>query len=144
MGAVAVSRPGFVVCSLVILTTIVAGPPPVTAQDADPIARQVERLVDDLDLDEVEISVDGTEVTLAGPAPTLWVKTQAINRALEIDGVETVASELVLPEVDDDDEIAKGGWLGDSEISAQHDLGLRGWLRDGRSRHAHRERHARP
>ena len=92
---------------IVILTTTVAGGTRAALQDRDVIVRQVGRVLDDLDLEGVEVCVEGTEVTLAGRAPTLWVKTQAINRTLEVDGVETVASELSIPEVEDDVEIAE-------------------------------------
>ena len=79
-----------------------------TAQVAPASVGAVEDVVrDDLDLDTVTIQVDGTEVTLSGRVPTLWVKTQAIDKVLALDGVETVATELTIPEVEDDDEIAK-------------------------------------
>ena len=59
------------------------------------------------DLRGVEYRVDGTEVTLSGEVPTLWVKTLAIDRVLEIDGVDAVASELTIPAGEDDDAIAR-------------------------------------
>ena len=55
----------------------------------------------------VDYRVDGSEVTLSGEVPTLWVKTRAIDRVLEIDGVNTVASELTIPAGEDDDAIAR-------------------------------------
>ena len=79
-----------------------------TTQDTAAIAGEVGVVLrDDLDLETVDYHVDGTEVTLSGRVPTLWVKTQAIDQVLEIDGVETVASELSIPEVEDDDGIAQ-------------------------------------
>ena len=59
------------------------------------------------DLRGVDYRVDGREVTLSGEVPTLWVKTRAIDRVLEIDGVDTVASELTIPAGEDDDAIAR-------------------------------------
>ena len=59
------------------------------------------------DLRGLDYRVDGTEVTLTGEVPTLWVKTRAIDRVLEIDGVDTVASELTIPAGEDDDAIAR-------------------------------------
>ena len=72
---------------------------------ADAVA---EMLRDGLDLEDVTVTVAGTEATLAGRVPTLWDKTEAINRTLAFPQVETVASELVVPEVEDDNEIARG------------------------------------
>ena len=71
---------------------------------ADAVA---EMLRDGLDLEDVTVTVGGTEATLAGSVPTLWDKTEAINRTLAFPQVETVASELVVPEVEDDNEIAR-------------------------------------
>ena len=59
------------------------------------------------DLRRIDYRVDGAEVTLSGEAPTLWVKTRAIDRVLEIEGVDTVASELVIPGGEDDDALAE-------------------------------------
>ena len=64
-------------------------------------------LRDGLDLKGVTVTVAGTEATLAGRVPTLWDKTEAIERTLAFPQVETVASELVVPEVEDDEEIAR-------------------------------------
>ena len=61
----------------------------------------------EFDLDTVDYRVDGTEVTLSGEVPTLWVKTRAIERVIEIDGVDTVASEFTIPAGEDDDAIAR-------------------------------------
>ncbi len=71
---------------------------------ADAVA---EMLRDGLDLEDVTVSVAGTEATLAGSVPTLWDKTEAIERTLAFPQVETVASELTVPEVEDDNEIAR-------------------------------------
>lgn len=65
-----------------------------------------EMLRDDLDLEGVTVALAGTEAMLAGSVPTLWDKTEAINRTLAFDAVETVASELTVPGAEDDDEIA--------------------------------------
>lgn len=64
-------------------------------------------LRDDRDLRRIDYRVDGAEVTLSGDVPTLWVKTRAIDRVLEIEGVDTVASELVIPGGEDDEALAE-------------------------------------
>ena len=71
------------------------------------LEREVAEAVrDDADVDDLVVAVTGTEATLAGRAETLWEKTRAIEAALDHDAIETVASELAVPEVEDDDEVA--------------------------------------
>ena len=72
------------------------------------LGREVrEALRGERDLRRIDVSVQGGEATLTGRVPTFWAKRQAIERALEVDGVETVASELELPEAEDDNDIAE-------------------------------------
>ena len=76
------------------------------------IKEDVQRILgDERDLRRIEDSVEGSEVTLRGRVPTLWAKSEAIRKTLDVDGVETVASELEIPAVEDDsdliEEIAK-------------------------------------
>ena len=61
----------------------------------------------DRDLRRIAVSVRGDEATLTGRVPTFWAKHRALERALEVDGIETVASELELPEAEDDADIAE-------------------------------------
>ena len=80
--------------------------------NASQITQDVQRtLGDERDLRPIEVSVEGSEVTLRGRVPTLWAKSEAIRKTLDVDGVETVASELEIPAVEDDsdliEEIAK-------------------------------------
>jgi osmotically-inducible protein OsmY len=103
-----IARIGFTAPLALVVTTGVLFSFEGTTQDVAAITRAAEvALRDDLDLATVDLRVDGSEVTLSGQVPTLWVKTLAVDRMLEIDGVETVASELVIPEVEDDHEIAQ-------------------------------------
>ena len=88
---------------------IASAPPPASAGQPSPAAVLAEVgavLRAEADLRRIDYRVDGAEVTLSGEAPTLWVKTRAIDRVLEIEGVDTVASELVIPVGEDDDAIA--------------------------------------
>ena len=90
--------------------TLAPGEAPATAgaQSRPTVAAAVaEMLRDGLDLEGVTVTVAGIEATLAGSVPTLWDKTEAIERTLAFPQVETVASELVVPEVEDDNEIAR-------------------------------------
>ena len=77
-------------------------------QAAVQITRNVERaLTAERDLRSIEVSVEGNEVTLTGPVPTFWAKSQAIRKTLEVAGVETVVSELEIPAVEDDNELGQ-------------------------------------
>lgn len=79
--------------------------------EAGQAAPQLERKVQDKlgggDLKNVEVSVQGSEALLSGRVPNFWAKHQAIKRALEVDGIETVASELELPTGESDADLAE-------------------------------------
>ena len=82
------------------------------ADEAGQTAGQIEREVRDAlrrerDLRGIEISVQASEVTLSGRVPTFWAKDQAIKRTLAVEGVETVVSELEIPVVEDDNDVAQ-------------------------------------
>ena len=82
--------------------------PALAGQAASQIEREVERtLGDDQDLRQIDVSVAGSEVTLGGDVPHLLAKNRAIERTLGVDGVETVVSELTLPEEEEDGALAK-------------------------------------
>ena len=77
-------------------------------QTAQQLEREVrESLRGEGDLRRIEVSVQGSEATLSGRVPTFWAKDQAIKRALDVDGIETVASELEIPAVEDDSDLAQ-------------------------------------
>lgn len=78
------------------------------AQSAQQIQRGVEEaLRDEGDLRRIEVSVVGNEVTLAGRVPTFWAKSEALRLTFEVPGVGTVASELEIPAVEDDEDLAE-------------------------------------
>ena len=77
-------------------------------QAAEQIKRDVERaLADERDLRPIEVTVAGNEVTLMGRVPTFWAKSQAIQKTLEVAGVETVVSELEIPAIEDDNDLGQ-------------------------------------
>ena len=87
---------------------IVAAPPSAGQPSPTAVLAEVGAVLRaEADLRRIDYRVDGTEVTLSGEAPTLWVKTRAIDRVLDIEGVDTVASELVIPGGEDDDALAE-------------------------------------
>lgn len=78
------------------------------AQAPEQIKQAVEReLRGERELRELVVTVDGTEVTLAGPLRTFWEKSEAIRRTFEVDGVETVASEIVVPIEEDQERLVE-------------------------------------
>ena len=81
---------------------------PAIASQADQATQRAveESLRDDRDLRRIEVSVRGVEAALTGTVPTLWAKTEAIRLALEVDGINLVATELELPTINDDMGIA--------------------------------------
>jgi osmotically-inducible protein OsmY len=102
------ARTGLVAVLALVLTTAGLLSFEGTQHDAEAIAREVAlALRDELDLETVQFQVAGTEVTLSGRVPTLWIKKQAIDTVLALDGIETVASDLTIPRAEDDDEIAQ-------------------------------------
>ncbi len=92
-----------------VLPLALLGERPVEArQTAQQLEREVhESLRGDGDLRRIEVSVQGSEATLSGRVPTFWAKDQAIKRALDVDGIETVVSELEIPAVEDDSDLAE-------------------------------------
>lgn len=81
--------------------------PAAAGQRAEQIQQQVEAALEDRDFRRVEISVSGSEVTLSGTIPHLFAKNDAIERTLQVEGVETVASELQFPAEEEDTDIAE-------------------------------------
>ena len=89
------------VCALLALGALTAGTAPASAQPSERLERVRDELRRERDLRRLEVAVDGSEVTLTGSLDTFWLKSEAIRRALEVDGVETVVSEITLPEGSD-------------------------------------------
>ena len=80
---------------------------PVSAEQPAPkIQQEVERSLRGGDFKRIQVSVAGSEVTLSGTVPHLLAKNRAIERTLEVSGVNTVASELELPVEEEDADIA--------------------------------------
>ena len=95
-------RLSFAVCSLLVAGGLAAEAAPAPAQPAERLEREVrEALRRDRGLRRLEVAANGSEVTLVGGLDTFWLKSEAIRRALDVDGVETVVSEITLPEGSD-------------------------------------------
>ena len=92
----------------VLLSILLVGPNPASSQSSSQAERDVrEALRGERDLRGLDVTIAGNEVTLSGQLETFWSKSEAIRRALEVDGVETIVSEIVLPEPESDEELAE-------------------------------------
>ncbi len=81
---------------------------PGVAQTTTEIEREVrEELRGERDLRRLEVTVAGSEVTLTGELKTFWSKSEAIRRALGVDGVETIVSEIEIPPAESDEKLAE-------------------------------------
>ncbi len=76
-------------------------------QTAQQLERDVKKALRGRDFRWVEISIEGSKATLVGQVQDFWAKDQAVRQALDVDGIETVVSELKLPERESDNEIAQ-------------------------------------
>ncbi len=88
-------------CTLLALGILPTGTAPASAQPSERLERVQDELRRERGLRRLEIAVDGSEVTLTGRLDTFWLKSEAIRRALDVEGVETVVSEITLPEGSD-------------------------------------------
>lgn len=89
------------VCVLLALGVVPTGVAPASAQPSERLERVRDELRRERGLRRLDVAVNGSEVTLTGGLDTFWLKSEAIRRALEVDGVETVVSEITLPEGSD-------------------------------------------
>ena len=89
------------VCGLLLLGGLLAEAAPAAAQPSERLERVRDELRRERGLRRLEVAVNGSEVTLTGRLDSFWLKSEAIRRALEVDGVETVVSEITLPEGSD-------------------------------------------
>ena len=108
MHALTLTKTVAVMTFALALALSLAAPTVEAGQTAQPLEREVgDSLRGERDLRGIEVAVQGSEVTLSGRVPTFWAKDQAIKRALDVAGVKTVVSELEIPAVEDDNDIAE-------------------------------------
>lgn len=78
------------------------------AQTPDQLQQRVENaLRGERALRRLEVTVTGDEATLAGRVDTFWDKHRAIQRALDVNGINFVASEIVVPVEEDQQRLAE-------------------------------------
>ena len=94
--------------ALLVVSTFGASVIPGAAQTTTRLEREVrEELRGERDLRRLDVTVAGSEVTLTGELETFWSKSEAIRRTLEVDGVETVVSEIELPPAESDQKLVE-------------------------------------
>ena len=94
---------------LLVAVATVGGPVPLLAQQpsSTDLERDVRRAIgSESEHAGIQIAVEGTEVTLRGQVPSLWVESRALQSALAVEGVETIVDELEVPAAESDDELA--------------------------------------
>jgi len=97
--------------ALCFVFTLFLVPTPTTAQPRQVEQDVREALREERDLRRLEVSVAGGDVTLTGELQAFWATSETIRRALEVQGVQTISSEIVIPPPESDEalgqEIAK-------------------------------------
>ena len=107
------AMPRFVVPVFVAVTAVAATHAATAAaaaaeQTSDQLQQRVENaLRDERALRTVEVAVVGDEATLTGRVSTFWDKHRAIERALGVNGISSVASEMVIPAEEDEQRLAE-------------------------------------
>jgi osmotically-inducible protein OsmY len=96
----------------VVCLTLALGyaPPHVAAaaqtSDAATVEAVKRALSGDSDLRRLTVTSSGGEVTLTGRLPTLYLKQEAVERAMDVDGVKSVVADIELPRLDSDQNLA--------------------------------------
>jgi osmotically-inducible protein OsmY len=89
------------------VTSVTARQAPASQGPESAIVAAVKRaLSGQSDLRRLTVKADGSQVTLTGRVPTLWLKMDAVKRTLKVDGVKTVVSEMELPKLESDTNLA--------------------------------------
>ena len=98
--------------ALTVLAAAAAAAPPgaavAEAQTPDQLQKRVEdALHDERAWRNLEVTVAGDEATLTGRLGNFWEKHGAIQRALSVNGISFVASEIVIPVEEDQQSLAE-------------------------------------
>ena len=106
------AMPRFVVPVFVAVTAVAATHAATAAAAAEQTSDQLQQRVENALRDEralrtLEVTVVGDEATLTGRVSTFWDKHRAIERALGVNGISSVASEMVIPAEEDEQRLAE-------------------------------------
>src|SRR5262245_55287865 len=99
----------------VVLTLALAAAYPLSSQaqaaagqntESAIVAAVKKELSGNSDLRRLTVTASAGDVTLSGRVPTLWLKQDAVKRALKVDGVKNVVTEIELPLLESDQNLA--------------------------------------
>ncbi|HVH27872.1 MAG TPA: BON domain-containing protein [Vicinamibacterales bacterium] len=76
------------------------------AGDSAVVAAVKRALSNNSDLRRLTVTAADGDITLSGRVPTLWLKQDAIKRTLKVQGVKNVLSEMELPRLESDQNLA--------------------------------------
>ena len=101
-------RPVLIALALLTMPLLYLQAVSAAAQPATGLEQDVrEKLRGERALRRLAVAVDGAEVTLTGALDTFWDKHEALRRTLEVEGVETIVSEIELPPPESDEKLAE-------------------------------------
>lgn len=96
----------YVATSLVIAVTMSSSV--TVAQTPEELKQQVEKtLGEERELRRLGVSVAGNEITLSGRVDNFWYKSEALRLTFDVNGVETVVSEIEMPTEEDEGRLAE-------------------------------------
>jgi osmotically-inducible protein OsmY len=102
------TRFAIVTAFLLALTQPGSAQPQTPSQSSDTatVAAVKRALSGQSDLRRLAVSAAGSQVTLTGRLPTLFLKMDAVKRTLKVEGVKTVVSEIELSQAESDSNLA--------------------------------------
>jgi osmotically-inducible protein OsmY len=102
------SSPAVTLLTLALLLVCLPGRVADAAQTGDSavVAAVKRALSDNSDLRRLTVTASGGDVTLSGQIATLWLKQEAVKRTLRVEGVTNVVSEIELPRLESDQNLA--------------------------------------
>jgi osmotically-inducible protein OsmY len=102
------SSPAVTLLTLALLLVCLPGRVADAAQTGDSavVAAVKRELSDNSDLRRLTVTASGGDVTLSGRVATLWLKQEAVKRTLKVEGVTNVVTEIELPRLESDQNLA--------------------------------------
>jgi len=92
---------------LVLLLLAAAAHASAAVSDAE-LTRNIQRQLSNLDYGSGRpvVAVSGGVVTITGTVASLWLKEESINRALKVEGIQSLVSELTIAKAESDGKLA--------------------------------------
>jgi hyperosmotically inducible protein len=91
---------------LVVLLLTAAAHASAAVSDAE-LTRNIQRQLSNLDYGSRRpaVAVSGGVVTITGTVASLWLKEETVNRALKVQGIESLVSELTIAKAESDEKL---------------------------------------